>query len=103
VYLFIAPVTLDRCPESGSTEVRWLTNRSDHYFWSFDPSGSTPLSRRACNILELPNYTTHVVLTGSYLSNYHHEAAKYLQEIQGFDPLTQDFTQAYGLPLVEML
>ncbi|THU78947.1 hypothetical protein K435DRAFT_876070 [Dendrothele bispora CBS 962.96] len=32
-----------------------------------------------------------------------HEAAKYLQEIQGFDPLTQDFARACGLPLVETL
>ncbi|THU85793.1 hypothetical protein K435DRAFT_783166 [Dendrothele bispora CBS 962.96] len=92
VYLFIAPVTLNRCPESSSTEVRWLTNGRDHYFWSFDPSGSTPLSRRVCDILGLPSYRSNI-----------YEAAKYLQEIQGFDPLTQDYAQACGLPLVEML
>ncbi|THV00079.1 hypothetical protein K435DRAFT_794425 [Dendrothele bispora CBS 962.96] len=30
-------------------------------------------------------------------------AAKYLQEIQGFDPLTQDFARTHGLPLIEIL
>ncbi|THU88858.1 hypothetical protein K435DRAFT_303165 [Dendrothele bispora CBS 962.96] len=103
VYLFIAPVTLNRCPESGSTEVRWLTNGRDHYFWSFDLSGSTPLSRRVCNTFGLPNYRTNVELEGPISFDYQHEAAKYLQEIQGFDLLTQDYAQACGLPLLGML
>ncbi|THU99251.1 hypothetical protein K435DRAFT_964510 [Dendrothele bispora CBS 962.96] len=103
VYLFIAPVTLNRRPESGSTEVRWLTNGRDHYFLSFDPSGSTPLSRRISDILGLPNYRTDVELEGSISFNYQHKAAKYLQEIQGFDPLTQDYARARGLPLFEWL
>ncbi|THU83164.1 hypothetical protein K435DRAFT_844137 [Dendrothele bispora CBS 962.96] len=34
--------------------------------------------------------------------DYQYEAAKYLQEIQGFDPLTQDYARARGLPLFEM-
>ncbi|THU96406.1 hypothetical protein K435DRAFT_96599 [Dendrothele bispora CBS 962.96] len=104
VYLFIAPVTLNRCRESGSTEVRWLANGRDHYFWSFDPSGSTPISRRVCNVLGLPNYRTCVAPKGSEKSfDYQYEAAKYLQEIQGFDPLTQDYARARGLPLAEMI
>ncbi|THU85145.1 hypothetical protein K435DRAFT_869580 [Dendrothele bispora CBS 962.96] len=78
LFLVIAPVALCKSPESGSAGVRWLANGQDRYFWSFDSSESTPLSRR-------------------------HEAAKYIQEIQGFDPLTQDYTRARGLPLVEML
>ncbi|THU79029.1 hypothetical protein K435DRAFT_698808 [Dendrothele bispora CBS 962.96] len=102
VYLFIAPVTLNRCPESGSTEVRWLTNGRDHYFWSFDPSGSMPLSRRVCNILGLPRYRTSISSRTYNLFDYQYEAAKYLQEIQGFDPLTQDYARARGLPLLEM-
>ncbi|THU85598.1 hypothetical protein K435DRAFT_869105 [Dendrothele bispora CBS 962.96] len=103
VFLFIAPVTLNRCPESGSTEVRWLTNGRDHYFWSFDPSGSTPLSRRTCNNLGLPKYKTSISSMVHNLFDYQYAAAKYLQEIQGFDPLTQDFAQTHGLPLVEIL
>ncbi|THU96388.1 hypothetical protein K435DRAFT_664562 [Dendrothele bispora CBS 962.96] len=104
VYLFIAPVTLNRSPESGSTEVRWLANGTDHYFWSLDRSGSTPLSRRICDILGLPNYTTSVDLVRSYkFFDYQYEATKYLQEIQGFDPLTQDYARARGLPLAEMI
>ncbi|THV00085.1 hypothetical protein K435DRAFT_855058 [Dendrothele bispora CBS 962.96] len=103
LYLFIAPVTLNRCPESGSAEVRWLTNGRD-YFWSFDLSGSTPLSRKVCDILGLPNYGMHVSAEESYyFPDYQHEAANYMQEIQGFDPLTQDYARARGLPLVEML
>ncbi|THU88852.1 hypothetical protein K435DRAFT_573672, partial [Dendrothele bispora CBS 962.96] len=105
VYLFIAPVTVDRCLESGSTEVRWLTNGRDHYFWSFDPSGATPLSRRVCNILGLPNYRTRVAFEGpsKMFFDYQYEATKYLQEIQGFDPSTQDYARARGLPLAEMI
>ncbi|THU96376.1 hypothetical protein K435DRAFT_797353 [Dendrothele bispora CBS 962.96] len=103
VYLFIAPVTLNRCPESGSTEVRWLANGRG-YFWSFHPSGSNPLSTRVCNILELPNYRICVDPGEPYLFlDYQHEAVKYVQEIQGFDPLTQDYARARGLPLVEMI
>ncbi|THU78689.1 hypothetical protein K435DRAFT_876356 [Dendrothele bispora CBS 962.96] len=102
VFLFIAPVTLNRCPESGSTEARWFTNGRDHYFWSFDPSGSTPLSRRTCNILGLPKYRTSISSMVHNLFDYQYEAAKYLQEIQGFDPLTQDYARFCGLPLLEM-
>ncbi|THU77921.1 hypothetical protein K435DRAFT_786468 [Dendrothele bispora CBS 962.96] len=102
VYLFIAPVTLNRCPESGSTEVRWLTNGRDHYFWSFDPSGSTPLSRRVCDILGLPKFRTSISSIVDKSIDYEFEAASYLQEIQGFDPLTQDYARARGLPLLEM-
>ncbi|THU93595.1 hypothetical protein K435DRAFT_799581 [Dendrothele bispora CBS 962.96] len=32
-----------------------------------------------------------------------HEAAKYIQECQGFDPLTQDYARACEFPLIEML
>ncbi|THV00115.1 hypothetical protein K435DRAFT_776751 [Dendrothele bispora CBS 962.96] len=102
VYLFIAPVTLNRCPESGSTGVRWLANRKNHYFWSFDPSGTTPLSRRVCDILGFPKYRTSIspILHRSF--DYKYAAARYLQEIQGFDPLTQGYARAHGLPLVEV-
>ncbi|THU90268.1 hypothetical protein K435DRAFT_802138 [Dendrothele bispora CBS 962.96] len=102
-YVVGHPVVMPRCPESGSTEVRLLTNGRDHYFWSFDPSGSTPLSRRVCGILGLPNYRMDVRPGGPRFYDYHHEEAKYLQEIQDFDPLTQDFARASGLPLVETL
>ncbi|THU91843.1 hypothetical protein K435DRAFT_967950 [Dendrothele bispora CBS 962.96] len=103
VFLFIAPVALNKCPESGSVEVRWLANGRDHYFWSFDPSGSVPLSRRVCNILGLPSYKTSISLRTPISYDYHSEAVKYLQEIQGFDPLTQDYARARGLPLLEIL
>ncbi|THU78693.1 hypothetical protein K435DRAFT_811340 [Dendrothele bispora CBS 962.96] len=92
----------DWCPESGSTEARWLTNGRDHYFWSFDPSGSIPLSRGACNTLGLPKYRTSISSMVHNLFDYQYEAAEYLQEIQRFDPLTQDYTRACGLPLFEM-
>ncbi|THV00095.1 hypothetical protein K435DRAFT_855065 [Dendrothele bispora CBS 962.96] len=101
VYLFIAPVTVNRCPESGSTEVRWLGNGGDHYFWSFDPSGSTPLSRSVCNLLGLPKFGTSISSIVTKPLDYQYEAASYLQEIQGFD-LTQDYARARGLPLLEM-
>ncbi|THU75410.1 hypothetical protein K435DRAFT_618520, partial [Dendrothele bispora CBS 962.96] len=87
---------LNRCPESGSTEVTWLASGRCHYFWSFDPSGSTSLSRRVCNVLGLPSYRTCVIPVVPYVHDYQHEAAKYIQEIQGFDPLTQDFARACG-------
>ncbi|THU90490.1 hypothetical protein K435DRAFT_600589, partial [Dendrothele bispora CBS 962.96] len=103
LFLFIAPVTLNRCPKSGSTEVRWLANGKDHYFWSFDPSGSNSLSKRVCDLLGLPKYRTDILSMAWKLPNYQHDAVKYLQEIQGFDPWTQDFARACGLPLFEML
>ncbi|THU88860.1 hypothetical protein K435DRAFT_865887 [Dendrothele bispora CBS 962.96] len=85
------------------TQHRWLANGRDH-IWSFDPSGSTPLSRRVRNILGLPIYRICVNAGESYLFlDYQHEAVKYVQEIQGFDPLTQDYARARGLPLVEMI
>ncbi|THU79720.1 hypothetical protein K435DRAFT_621636, partial [Dendrothele bispora CBS 962.96] len=92
---------LNQCPESGSTEVSWGEHGENHYFWSFDPDGSTKISQRVCDLIGLPKYKVKIDLGAfSYLS-YQFQAIQQVQKFFGYDPSTQDFAEACGLPLIE--
>ncbi|THU81672.1 hypothetical protein K435DRAFT_693031, partial [Dendrothele bispora CBS 962.96] len=103
IYMFIAPVSLNQCPEDGSTKVSWGEHEGNNYFWSFDPDGSTCISQRVCDLIGLPKYKVELFTLGSFYLNYQFQANQQLQKFLGYDPSTQDFAEAFGLPLIEVV
>ncbi|THV00148.1 hypothetical protein K435DRAFT_466252 [Dendrothele bispora CBS 962.96] len=103
IYMFISPVSLDQCPESGSTQVSWEEHGENRYFWSFDPDGSTQISWRVCNFIGLPKYKVEIRSWALYCSNYQFQAIQQVQKFLGYDPSTQYFAKACGLPLIEVI
>ncbi|THU82548.1 hypothetical protein K435DRAFT_607104, partial [Dendrothele bispora CBS 962.96] len=103
IYMFIAPLSLIQCPESGSTEVSWGEHGENYYFWSFDPDGSTQISQRVCDLIGLPKYQVETKSWASYFPNYQFQAIQQVQKYLGYDPSTQDFAKACGLPLIEVI
>ncbi|THU82559.1 hypothetical protein K435DRAFT_933080 [Dendrothele bispora CBS 962.96] len=101
-FLFIAPVSLNQCPESGSAEVSW-GEHEEKYYWSLDPDGSTQISQRVCDLIGLPQYTVEISAVAFYSFNYQFQAIQQVQKFFGYDPLTQDFAKACGLPLIEVI
>ncbi|THU81674.1 hypothetical protein K435DRAFT_784918 [Dendrothele bispora CBS 962.96] len=101
--MFIAPLNLNQCPESGSTEVSWGEHGENHYFWSFDPYGSMQISQRVCDLIGLPKYKVKTSPFGLHCFNYQFQAIQQVQKFFGYDPSTQDFTKAFGLPLIEVI
>ncbi|THU81681.1 hypothetical protein K435DRAFT_693024, partial [Dendrothele bispora CBS 962.96] len=101
IFMFIAPVSFNQCPESGSTEVSWGEHEENHHFWSFDPDGYTQISQRVCDLIGLPKYKAEIMSWGFSGSNYRFQAIQQVQKF--FDPSTQDFAKAYGLPLIEVI
>ncbi|THU83525.1 hypothetical protein K435DRAFT_871195 [Dendrothele bispora CBS 962.96] len=103
IFLFIAPVSIDKCPQSGSTIVSWEGHRGNHYFWSFDPDGLNQIPKRVCDIIGLPRYKAELLpLLYSY-HNYQLQAIQCVQEFMGYNTSTQDFAHACGLPLLEII
>ncbi|THU89581.1 hypothetical protein K435DRAFT_841758 [Dendrothele bispora CBS 962.96] len=102
IFLFIAPVILNKCPENGSTEVSLGKHGENHYFWSFDPDGSTHISKEVCDIIGLPKYRASLLPLVAGYQDYHWKAIQRLQELCGYDPSTQDFARANGFPLLEI-
>ncbi|THU93755.1 hypothetical protein K435DRAFT_617683, partial [Dendrothele bispora CBS 962.96] len=92
---------LDQCPESGSTKVSWGEHEENHYFWSFDPDGSTQISQRICDLIGLPKYRVEINPWELSCPDYHFQAIQQVQKFLGYDPSTQDFAKACGLPLIE--
>ncbi|THV00121.1 hypothetical protein K435DRAFT_854982 [Dendrothele bispora CBS 962.96] len=103
IFMFIAPVHLNQCPKSGSTEVSWGEHEENYYFWSFDPDGSTRISQRVCDLIGLPKYKVEIYQLPSFCFNYQFQAIQQVQKFFGYDPLTQDFAKACGLPLIEVV
>ncbi|THU81790.1 hypothetical protein K435DRAFT_767091 [Dendrothele bispora CBS 962.96] len=103
IFLFIAPVSLNQCPESGSTEVSWGEHGENQYFWSFDPDGSTQISQRVCHLIGLPRYKVEIMSLQLFSPNYQFQAIQQVQKFFGYDPSTQDFAKACGLPLIEVI
>ncbi|THV00134.1 hypothetical protein K435DRAFT_794371 [Dendrothele bispora CBS 962.96] len=102
IFMFIAPVGLNQCPESGSTEVSWGEHGENHYFWSFDPDGSTQISQRVCDLIGLPKYKLEATPLVLHCFDYQFQAIRQVQKFFGYDPSTQDFAKACGLPLIEI-
>ncbi|THV04336.1 hypothetical protein K435DRAFT_592815, partial [Dendrothele bispora CBS 962.96] len=102
IYMFVAPVSLNQCPESGSTEVSWGEHEENCYFWSFDPDGSTQISQRVCDFIGLPKYKVEISLPVFSCLDYQFQATQQVQKFFGYDPLTQAFAKACGLPLIKV-
>ncbi|THU86205.1 hypothetical protein K435DRAFT_613458, partial [Dendrothele bispora CBS 962.96] len=94
---------LDQCPESDSTEVSWGEHGDNHFFWSFDLDGSTQISQRDCDLIGLPKYKVEIVAETLGCINYQFQAIQQVQKFFGYDPSTQDFAKACGLPLIEVI
>ncbi|THV00153.1 hypothetical protein K435DRAFT_854999 [Dendrothele bispora CBS 962.96] len=103
IFMFIAPVSLNQCLASGSTEVSWGEHGENYYYWSFDPDGSTKISQRVCDLIGLPKYRAEIYAFQDSCSNYQFQAIQQVQKFFGYDPLTQDFAKACGLPLIEVI
>ncbi|THU87447.1 hypothetical protein K435DRAFT_341914 [Dendrothele bispora CBS 962.96] len=101
IFMFIAPVSLKQCLESGSTEVSWGEHEEDYYFWSFDPDGVNRISQRVCDLIGLPRYRVEIKSLELSCPNYQFQAIQQVQKFFGYDPSTQDFAKACGLPLIE--
>ncbi|KAI3616933.1 hypothetical protein WG66_004164 [Moniliophthora roreri] len=104
IYLFLHPL-----PMSVTEFVWWMDGH--FYFWSFDKTGQSRMSReecerwglpvltvsalfevKKCNLLELHSWSTHIYTT---LRDW--------QKARGFDPTTSDWARDMGLPEVEIL
>ncbi|THU86300.1 hypothetical protein K435DRAFT_970342 [Dendrothele bispora CBS 962.96] len=103
IYLFIPPITVS-CP-SGTSEIDvcWGNDDNDLYYWSFDPDGSCPLSKRTTEALGLPELVPKADLYQQKLADYQYEATKQFQLFIGYNPSTQEFAQKHGLPLVDVI
>ncbi|THV00130.1 hypothetical protein K435DRAFT_837429 [Dendrothele bispora CBS 962.96] len=102
IFMFIAPVSLNQCSESGSTKVSWGEHEENCYFWSFDQDGSTQISQGVCDLIGLPKYKVEIEPWAWSCSNYQFQAIQQVQKFFGYDPSTQDFAKACGLPLIEI-
>ncbi|THU81785.1 hypothetical protein K435DRAFT_600181, partial [Dendrothele bispora CBS 962.96] len=103
IYMFIAPVILNQCPESYSTEVSCGEHGENSYFWSFYPDGSTQISQRVCDLIGLPKYKVEMYPSQKFCFDYQFQAIQQVQKFFGYDPSTQDFAKACGLPLIEVI
>ncbi|THV00140.1 hypothetical protein K435DRAFT_466127 [Dendrothele bispora CBS 962.96] len=103
IYMFISPVSLNQCLENGSTEVSWGEHGENYYFWSFDPDGSTQISQRVCDLIGLPKYKVEIFLHIFFCLDYQFQAIQQVHKFFGYDPSTQDFAKACGLPLIEVI
>ncbi|THV00144.1 hypothetical protein K435DRAFT_466209 [Dendrothele bispora CBS 962.96] len=103
IFMFIAPVSLIQFPESGSTEVSWGEHEENYYFWSFDLDGSTQISQRVCDLIGLPKYKVEIRPWAFSCLDYQSQAIQQVQKFFGYDPSTQDFAKACGLPLIEVI
>ncbi|THV04335.1 hypothetical protein K435DRAFT_835440 [Dendrothele bispora CBS 962.96] len=101
--LFLDMVNQDLCLESGSTKVSWGEYAENYYFWSYDPVGSSQISQRVCDLIGLPKYKMEIYSLGSSYFSYQFQAIQQVQKLFGYDPLTQDFAEACGLPLIEVV
>ncbi|THU80635.1 hypothetical protein K435DRAFT_809731 [Dendrothele bispora CBS 962.96] len=81
IFMFIAPVSLNQCPESGPTKI----------------------SQRVCDLIGLPKYNVEIYPLAFFCPDYQFQAIKCLQEFFGYNTSTQDFPKACGLPLIELI
>ncbi|THU97314.1 hypothetical protein K435DRAFT_796614 [Dendrothele bispora CBS 962.96] len=70
-----------------SADVCWGSDENDLYYWSFDPDGSCPLSKRVTEALGLPELIPKAQF----------------QLFRGYNPSTQEFAKRHGLPLLDII
>ncbi|THU93263.1 hypothetical protein K435DRAFT_559842, partial [Dendrothele bispora CBS 962.96] len=73
------------------------------YYWSFDPDGSSPLSKRVTEALGLPEFTPKAQLWLYKFADYQYKATRQFQIFRGYNPSTQEFAKRHGLPLVDII
>ncbi|THU97305.1 hypothetical protein K435DRAFT_68425 [Dendrothele bispora CBS 962.96] len=104
IFLFIAPITVTGHPSGTSgIDVCWGNDDNDLYYWSFNPDGSCPLSKRVTEALGLPELIPKAQLWLGKFADYQYEATKQFQLFRGYNPSTQEFAQRHGLPLVDII
>jgi len=87
----------------NSLLVDWGYNGKNYYYWSSDPLGSKPMSDRLCDFLGLPKFSGQVTLSLNLWEDNHYEAVRKLQLYEGFNPSTQDYANAHGLPRLDII
>ncbi|THU95061.1 hypothetical protein K435DRAFT_859913 [Dendrothele bispora CBS 962.96] len=105
IFLFIAPITItaSHSSETSGSNVCWGNGDNNFYYWSFDPDGSHPLSKRVTEALGLPKLTPKAELWLDKFADYQYEATRQFQIFRGYNPSTQEFAQRHGLPLVDVI
>ncbi|THU93290.1 hypothetical protein K435DRAFT_670529, partial [Dendrothele bispora CBS 962.96] len=76
---------------------------TDLYYWSFNPDGSCPLSKRVTEALGLPELIPEARVWPYKFQDYQYEATKQFQLFRGYNPSTQEFAKRHGLPLVDII
>ncbi|THU95055.1 hypothetical protein K435DRAFT_141050 [Dendrothele bispora CBS 962.96] len=103
IFLFIAPITASHPSGTSGIDVCWGNDDNDLYYWSFNPNGSCPLSRRVTEALGLPEFLPKVEFWQRKFADYQYEATKQFQLFRDYNPSTQEFAQRHGLPLVDVI
>jgi len=95
-------VKINNPPGCFSITIDWGDNGENVYYWSFDLDGSHSISARVAEALGLPTLIRKInPMNREDFQQYQYEAAMQLQLLSGYDPLTQEFAQKHGLPLIE--
>ncbi|THV02275.1 hypothetical protein K435DRAFT_963182 [Dendrothele bispora CBS 962.96] len=102
IFLFIAPITASHSSVASEIDVCWGNDDNDLYYWSLDPDGSCPLSKRVTETLGLPEFLPRSELWQQDFADYQYEATKEFQIFRGYNPSTQEFAKRHGLPLVDI-
>ncbi|THV03765.1 hypothetical protein K435DRAFT_962266 [Dendrothele bispora CBS 962.96] len=105
IFLFIASITIKASHSSRTSgiDVCWGNDDNNLYYWSFNPDGSCPLSKKATEVLGLPELIPKAWLWLEKFEDYQYEATKQFQLFRGYNPSTQEFAQRHGLPLVDII
>ncbi|THU87583.1 hypothetical protein K435DRAFT_804194 [Dendrothele bispora CBS 962.96] len=104
VYLFTAPVVISNPSGVSAITVNWGENGERVYYWSFDPDGSRQISARVAETLGLAQLVKKInPLNMNDFQDHQFEAARQLQSLRGYDPLTQGFAKKHKLPLIEIV
>ncbi|THU95057.1 hypothetical protein K435DRAFT_859910 [Dendrothele bispora CBS 962.96] len=84
-------------------DVCWGNGDSDLYYWSFNPAGSCPLSKRVAEAFGLPELIPKVKLELERFGDHQYEVTKQFQLFRGYNPSTQEFAKRHRLPLIDII
>ncbi|THU92233.1 hypothetical protein K435DRAFT_780326, partial [Dendrothele bispora CBS 962.96] len=100
LYLFVAPMEL----RESLSEMLSEWQRQGIYYWSFDLTGKRRLRRdTAEKFYNIPWLEPRISMQarGSW-AEFYYDAARRVQELEGFDPCTTDYARGHGYPIVEV-
>ncbi|KAK7057836.1 hypothetical protein R3P38DRAFT_3169340 [Favolaschia claudopus] len=72
-------------------------------YWSFHPSGDSPLAPEEAATLGLPLVETKILIIGIYYSPQFYESIAQFYRHQGFDPTSQDVAREMRYPLYHLV